>query len=134
VSGGSRVLYRLRLCDDVDWRITYLGHWATGIFDGPVDETLTYTNEIGATARAAFVGTSVKYVYTKAYNRGLAGIMIDGKQRGVIDLYSPAVEWQASTTFDGFTPGRHTIEIHALGREGPGSPEAYIDVDAVVTP
>ena len=121
-------------CDDTDLLITFSGNWERGVYSGAIGDTLTQTKQTGATARAAFVGTAVKYVYTKAYNRGLAGIVIDGQQRGIVDLYSPSVEWQASTTFEGLTPGRHTIEIQALGREGASSPETYIDVDAVITP
>ena len=123
-----------RDCDDANWRISFSGNWERGVFEGPAEQTLTYTMEVGAVARAAFAGSAVTYVYTKAYNRGLAAIVVDGVQKAVVDQASPEIEWQASTTIDGLAPGNHTIEIRALGRPNPMPFDVYIDVDAIRAP
>ena len=118
-------------CDDTSWTITYSGDWSRGDFDKAWNSTLTYSDDPGATARFSFDGTELRYVYSKAFNRGLAAITIDGVARGVLDLYSPTIEWQSSTTFGSLQPGHHTIEIRVTGRHNPASEGAYVDVDAL---
>ena len=118
-------------CDDTNWSITYAGDWVRGEFEQASGATLTYTNDPSAVARFSFEGTELRYWYTKAFNRGLAVIFIDGVSKGVVDLYSPAIEWQSSSVFSGLPPGRHVVEIHATGRRDPVSTDAYIDIDAL---
>jgi hypothetical protein len=120
--------------DDTSWRIVYSGPWIRADFGNASDGTLTYTAQPGAEARLTFAGTTVTYVYTKAFNRGMAAVTIDGTPRGIVDLYSPTVEWQSSTTFGGLNPGTHTIEIQVLGRHRSESKGAFVDVDALVVP
>jgi len=121
-------------CDDTSWGIDYLGNWTRAEFGNASEGTLTYTAQPGAEARLTFAGASVTYVYTKAFNRGMAAVTIDGKPRGIVDLYSPALEWQSSTTFGGLNPGTHTITIQVLGRQRSESKGAFVDVDAIVVP
>jgi hypothetical protein len=121
-------------CDDKDWRIAYSGGWNRGVFQGPAHGTLTYTDQPGSVAQCNFTGTAVKWVYTKAYDRGMASVLIDGVHRGVVDLYSPDVEWQASTTFEGLPEGTHTFEIRTLDRRNPSSAGFVIDLDGLMTP
>jgi len=143
---GSRVYVRLVIgqcepeiepmrkcakCDDTNWSITYAGEWLRGEFEPAWNATLTYTNDPAAAARFSFEGTELRYWYTKAFNRGLAAISIDGVSKAVIDLYSPTIEWQSSSLFAGLPRGRHVVEIHATGRHDPSSTDAYIDIDAL---
>jgi hypothetical protein len=118
-------------CDDTNWSITYAGGWVRGEFEQASNATLTYTNDAAAVARFSFEGTELRYWYTKVFNRGIAAIFIDGVSKGVIDLYSPTIEWQSSSAFGGLPPGHHTVEIHATGRHDPASADTYIDIDAL---
>ncbi len=118
-------------CDDTNWSIAYSGNWVRGEFEQASHATLTYTNDPAAIARFSFEGTELRYWYTKVFNRGIAAIFIDGVSKGIIDLYSPTIEWQSSSVFGGLPPGRHTVEIHATGRHDPASADAYIDIDAL---
>ncbi|MBI4472348.1 MAG: hypothetical protein HY646_06745 [Acidobacteria bacterium] len=120
--------------DDTNSRVDYSGSWTRGVSTGARSGTLTYTNETGASARLTFNGTEVQYVYTKAFNRGMAEVLIDGIARSVVDLYGPDIEWQASAMFQGLTPGWHTIEIRASGGKNPASADVLIDLDAIVAP
>ena len=108
-----------RRCDDTHWSIEYTGNWQRGDYEGASEATLTYTEQAGATAVLSFEGSEVTYVYTKAYNRGFAAITIDGESKGLLDLYSPRIEWQTRTTFGGLRSGRHTIEIRATDNIAP---------------
>jgi hypothetical protein len=118
-------------CDDTNWNIAYSGRWLRGEYEAAWNGTLTYTNDPAAVARFSFAGAGVEYIYTKAFNRGSAAIAIDGEPKGVIDLYSPSIEWQSSQVFSGLPPGPHTLEIRATGRHNPASTGSYIDVDAL---
>jgi len=64
----------------------------------------------------------------------MAAVTIDGKPRGIVDLYGPAVEWQARTTYGNLNLGAHTIQIQVLGRKRPESKGSFVDVDAIVVP
>jgi hypothetical protein len=79
-----------------------------------------------------FEGTAVTYVYTKAWNRGIAEVKLDGISRGEIDLYSPKIVWQARTAFTGLTSGKHTFELIVAGRKEAAATDRYVDLDALV--
>ena len=123
---------KCRHCDDTNWSIAYSGDWVRGEFADARNGTLTYAFQPGASIKFSFEGTGVTYVYTKAFNRGLAAVFIDGAGKGVIDLYSQEIEWQSSTTFEGLKPGPHLIEIRVTGEHNPASNASYVDVDALL--
>jgi len=118
--------------DDVSPRITYGGRWQSGIYKGARNDTLTYSNQPGASAALTFRGTGIQYVYTKAFNRGQARVTIDGREQAVIDLYDPKILWRTTSTFSGLAPGSHMIEITVLGSHDPASQDSYIDIDALI--
>ncbi|MGI8988695.1 MAG: hypothetical protein ACR2I2_03800 [Bryobacteraceae bacterium] len=118
--------------DDSSLRVCWQGPWTSGEFPQSLGGTVTFTNQKDATANIAFEGSSLKYIYTKAYNRGLAAVKIDGVDRGVIDEYSPEIVWQASTVFDGLKPGKHTAEVRVLHRRDPAGSDSYVDIDAFI--
>jgi hypothetical protein len=74
----------------------------------------------------------VTYVFTKAPNRGLAAVSIDGVDRGEVDLYSPRTEWQSRVRFACQTAGEHVARIRVTGKKTAAASEAYVDVDAFV--
>jgi hypothetical protein len=116
--------------DDFDPAIRYRGAWTNSDkFDGPFLHTISFTDIQGAEAAFAFEGSSLVYMYTKAPNRGLAAITIDGVSKGAIDLYSPAIEWQSSSRFCCLEPGKHVVVIRALGQKSPGSTGQFVDLD-----
>ena len=116
--------------DDFDPAIRYRGDWTNSDkFDGPFQHTISFTDIPGAEAAFAFEGSSLVYMYTKAPNRGLAAITIDGVSKGAIDLYSPAVEWQSSSRFCCLGPGKHVVVIRVMGQNSPGSTGQFVDLD-----
>jgi len=118
-------------CDDTNWGIVYVGNWQRSELEWASDSTLTYTNDPMAAARFSFDGAELRYWHTKAPNRGLADVVIDGISRGTVDLYGPAISWQVVSSFSGLAPGHHAVEIRATGRHDPRSSDAYIDIDAL---
>jgi glycosyltransferase involved in cell wall biosynthesis len=116
--------------DDLDPAIRYRGDWTSSDkFEGPFQHTISFTNIPGAEAAFAFEGSSLVYMYTKAPNRGLAAITIDGADKGTIDMYAPTVGWQDSSQFCCLGPGKHVIVIRVLGQASPHSTGQFIDLD-----
>jgi hypothetical protein len=116
--------------DDFDPAIRYRGDWThSDKFDGPFVHTISFTDVPGAEAAFAFEGNAFVYMYTKAPNRGLAAITIDGAGKGTIDQYSPTVEWQASTRFCCLGPGKHVVVIRVAEQKSAGSMGQFVDVD-----
>lgn len=119
--------------EDTDRGILYSGAWTYGPdFPQAAAGTVTYSNEPGAGFRASFSGSRITYVYTRAFNRGMAEVTIDGVVRATLDLYSPAILWQSSTAFDALPDGTHTLLVRVLGRRAPASQDCYIDLDQLI--
>jgi hypothetical protein len=115
--------------DDLDPAFVYEGPWIrdTGWAKAQL-HTLTYTNLPGSKVTLAFEGGLLSYVYTRAANRGVADVAIDGVHRATVDLYSPKTLWQYRTIFKQ-DRGRHLAVITVMPEKNPKSSERWIDVD-----
>ena len=119
--------------DDFDPSIAFRGEWNhDDAFEGPGRHTISYSQDPQAQALILFEGTSLIYAYTKAPNRGMAELLVDGVSRGIIDLYSPTVQWQTTSRVCCFPAGRHTAVLRAIDRRNPKASEGYIDLDSFV--
>jgi glycosyltransferase involved in cell wall biosynthesis len=117
--------------DDLDPTILLRGDWERGdSFDPAFDRTVTYTDIPGAEIRFAFEGTELTYVFTKAANRGIAVISIDGVVRKTVDLYSLDPQWQSTVRFSGLGPGRHLVVIRVTGENRAEATGKFVDLDA----
>lgn len=115
--------------DDFDPAIVFNGPWIQDkVFAQTHAHTVTYSNLPGSQVRFAFRGGLLSYVYTKAVNRGMADLSIDGKHQATLDLYSPGTRWQSRTMLK-LPPGPHTAVITILPDKNPKSSNRFIDVD-----
>ena len=119
--------------DDFDPSLRFAGDWEQSEdFDSAYLHSISYTEAPGAAVSLAFEGRGVSYVFTRAPNRGIAEIEIDGARRDALDLYSPRIEWQSRFDICCLAAGRHVISIRATGRKRPNASGAFIDVDALL--
>ncbi len=119
--------------DDTSDAVQFTGQWVHfPSFPQASGGTLSFSNDPTAVAQLSFRGAEITYVYTKAFNRGMAEVRVDGSSHGVIDLYSPRIQWQSSVTFRGLKPGLHTFELRATGRKQAAATDRYIDLDALI--
>jgi len=117
--------------DDSDPALIFRGDWThSNSFEGSDRHTISYSEIQGSEAQIVFSGTALDYEYTKAPNRGVAEVTIDGAVQGTIDLYSPIIEWQAHTRFCCFAPGRHVAVVRVTGRANPKSSGLFVDLDS----
>ena len=115
--------------DDSDPRICWSGGWISGKFGQALSQTVTYSSEGGSTAVILFHGARLTYVYTKARNRGMAQVTIDGTRKQVIDQYAPEAIWQASWVMQGLGPGEHRAEILVMNQKRAEASAVTVDVD-----
>ena len=118
--------------DDTSNEIVYSGPWSSGTYPPAVNGTLSFSNDVGSSARLSFEGSEITWVYARAWNRGIASVKIDGTPRGEFDLYDPRVIWQSRTTFRDLGPGKHTFEVAVTGRKDTSSTDFNIDIDALI--
>lgn len=147
-SAGVLALYRLRdteipvpkdtrplvsgRYDNTEPRIEYMGAWLLDPqFPQPYGGTLHYSSRAGDVARVTFAGSTVRYVFTRAANRGIAEVWVDGALARRVNLYAPRTEWQAAVRLDGFTAGVHTLELRVTGRKDARSAGTFVDLDAI---
>lgn len=117
--------------DDFDPAIVYRGGWEQDkVWPQTFAHTVTYTNLPGSDVQFAFQGDVLSYVYTKASNRGMAGITIDGVYKTTVDFYSNKTQWQARSMFGGLGRRPHLAVITVLPDKNPKSLGNFVDVDA----
>ncbi len=121
--------------DDYSPYIAYSGPWAREReFPRACNGTITHSNVAGAAFRSSFRGPRVTYVYTKAFNRGIAEVTIDGINKGRLDMYAPATIWQAQTSLESPGEGIHTLIVRILPQKNPASRDFYVDLDCLIVP
>jgi hypothetical protein len=127
----AAVLVRPGFYDDFDPAILFRGDWTRDrSFADPDRHTISFSDVPGSEVEIFFEGKALTYVYTKASNRGVASVTMDGLDQGTVDLYSADIRWQSQTRFCCFAPGRHVAVIRVTGKANPKSKAAFIDVDS----
>jgi hypothetical protein len=121
--------------DDLDQRIEYTGAWIHDRqFTEPLAGSVTYSNVPGDSLRLSFTGSAITYIFTKALNRGIALVLIDGNERARIDTYSKEIVWRSERVFTTarIGAGTHTLEVRVLEKKNPASSGTYVDLDGIV--
>jgi hypothetical protein len=117
--------------DDQDQRVEYKGKWwADHQFPQSSGQSITYSDKPGDTFRIAFTGSAITYVFTRALNRGIAEVRIDGGPAVRINQYSATTQWKEKQRFGGLSPGAHTLEVRVSGEKDPASGGLFVDLDA----
>jgi hypothetical protein len=120
------------LYDDTNERIEFSGHWLRDTqFQAASNGTLTYSNTPGDKFRFVFQGVGVTLVYTKAFNRGMAEVLVDGESAVSLDMYSADVQFQRRATFGPMKQGSHVIEVRVAEPKNPKSTDHVVDLDAI---
>jgi len=112
--------------------LTYGGQWFSGSFHEAASGSIMFSNQPGASAKLSFEGNEITWVYSRAFNRGVAVVKLDGASRGEIDLYDPKIIWQTRKTFTGLGAGKHTFEVIVTGKKAAAATDSYVDVDELI--
>ncbi len=107
--------------------VKYAGAWNTSNVAGTYGGSIRSTSAANASASLTFTGREVVWVASKASNRGVAKVFIDGVQVGTVNTYSTTtIRRRAVFTRAFASGGQHTIKIVCAGTKG----HALIDLDA----
>src|SRR5437660_9917158 len=114
---------------------TYMGYWPTsgaetGTFSGG---TIVVSNQVGATATFAFMGTAVSWIGVKCNVCGIATVSIDGGAPASVNTAGPGVPGSLTSepvfSASGLAPDvAHTMVITVTGTTTSGN--AHVAVDA----
>ena len=119
--------------DDSEPRIEYSGAWLHDKqFTEPVGQTVSYSGVAGDALRFTFEGRGITYVFTRAANRGIGEVWIDGRLARRVNLYAPTTVWQSSVRMAGRSAGPHTFELRVTGRKDSRASGTSVDLDAVI--
>ena len=119
--------------DNTDSSISYRGAWTPdNQFEDAANGTITYSNSPGDGFRFEFQGTEISWVYTKAFNRGMAVVSIDGEEKQTVDAYSPEIHWQSRTTLSGLSDSEHVLEVRVAEDKHPDATHRFVDVDLII--
>jgi hypothetical protein len=117
--------------EDGDQKVEFKGKWwPDHQFPQSSGQSITYSDKPGDTFRFAFHGSAIIYVFTKALNRGIAEVRIDGGPPVRVNEYSLATQWQSKQRFGGLNSGDHTLEVRVSGEKDPASGGLFVDLDA----
>ena len=121
------------LYDDRSPLIEYAGDWYLddGFREAALG-TLSSTDQPGRAFEFRFEGTGVTWVFTRAFNRGKARVLLDGADAAVLDFYAPVTAWQQRQTFQARGPGPHLLRVEVLPEKNAASTGATVDVDLLI--
>jgi hypothetical protein len=119
--------------DDDSPLIEFQGRWEhTAMWSDAMENTVSYSDQPDSSLEFWFDGSGLEYVYTRAPNRGVAGLTIDDAREVLLDQYSPRIEWRARWIAEKLTPGRHHLKVRVLAKKNRRSSGAFVDVDALI--
>jgi hypothetical protein len=144
---GPLTLYRLRdseipiprdtrpltpgIHDNTEPRIEYSGAWLHDKqFAEPVGQTLSYSDGAGDSLKLTFDGSAITYIYTRAANRGIGEIWLDGRLARRVNLYAAQTTWRSSARVS-VSQGLHSLEVRVTGRKDRKASGSFVDLDAV---
>jgi bacillopeptidase F len=84
----------------------------------------------GSVYRFTFTGSAVDWITAAGPSAGKAKVLIDGANKGIVDLYAPSQTWQVAKTYAGLGAGSHKIQVRVLGKKAAASSGVDIVVDA----
>lgn len=103
--------------------------WAGGTAAAASGGQYRVSAAAGDTIGLVFSGTAVDWVTATGPGWGRARVLIDGVDRGLIDLYAPTATWQVAKPYSGLAPGVHVLTVKVLGAKSASATSTKVPVD-----
>ncbi|HZX48039.1 MAG TPA: hypothetical protein VFF47_02345 [Nitrospirota bacterium] len=116
--------------EEDDPAIAYSGTWNSLVCNPCNNGFLKYSGQTGAKAEFSFYGTGIKWTTAKAPSLGKAKIYFNGVYKGMVDLYSPNVQYPVVLEGKGLPAGNYTLRIEVSGQKNPSSTGYYTLIDS----
>ena len=113
--------------------LVYTGTWKSRNSNDYDNNALKLGTATNSAVEFTFNGTSFEWYGTKANNRGIATVYIDGKEVKSVDAYASSTAFtELLYKSDTLASGTHTVKIVASGSKNPLSSNIQIDLDKIV--
>ncbi|HZX48580.1 MAG TPA: hypothetical protein VFF47_05120 [Nitrospirota bacterium] len=116
--------------EEDDPAIAYSGTWNSLGCSPCSNGLLKYSGQTGAKAEFSFYGTGIRWTTAKAPSLGKAKIYFNGVYKGMVDLYSPNVQYPVVLEGKGLPAGNYTLRIEVSGQKNPGSTGSFTLIDS----
>ena len=111
----------------------YTGDWNTRSSLDYDSGALKISASNDSSVEFKFNGNSFEWYGTKASNRGIAKVYIDGKEVKSVDAFSYSTAFkQLLYKSDTLAPGIHTVKIAITGSKNPASSNPQVDLDKII--
>lgn len=119
------------LVQEGEARVVKSGSWTTWIDPRASSGVGAYAATSGAFTDVTFAGTRLDWITATNLNCGVARIIVDGVDRGLVDLFSTSLMTARTmfTTGD-LSDGIHNVRIAWTGTKNPASAGTAITIDA----
>ena len=77
-----------------------------------------------------FSGGKVTWITYKGPDQGIADVIIDGVDKGTVDLYSASVQYQVPQVYSGLGSGTHVIYVKVTGTKNANASDSNVVLDA----
>ncbi len=115
--------------DDKDTAIQYNG-WEGEDNANASGGTYRESNTQNDTITFKFTGKAVTWISHKGPDMGKAQVMIDGVDKGTIDLYSASEQWQFAKNYKKLSDTKHKLVIKVLGSKNANASDTKVGLDA----
>ena len=116
--------------EEDDPAIAYSGTWNSLGCSPCSNGLLKYSGQTGAKAEFSFYGTGIRWTTAKAPSLGKAKIYFNGVYKGMVDLYSPNVQYPVVLEGKGLPAGNYTLRIEVSGQKNPSSTGYFTLIDS----
>ena len=118
------------LAQETAGSVAWTGAWTRAALSGASGGYVRHSSASGRVARLSFTGSSVALVSTRAANRGIAEIWLNGAKVDTIDLYAASAQKARVVWAAPVAAGKHTLEVRVTGSKRTASSGTRVDVDA----
>lgn len=102
--------------DDSNTGLVYTGNWYIFNGDGPMANTVHYSNSVGNGVSFAFNGSRFSVGYTSYMTRGIMVAWVDGNYAFFFNEFGPTLGWQNQWNSPDLGSGTHVVNLqHGLG-------------------
>src|SRR5262249_8859094 len=127
VAAGAVAPQPLRF-EDTDPSVVYIGSWTTTNDSRASGNSAHRSTEANAAAQFTFNGASVTWLASTGPTRGRARVLVDGKLRDNIDLYSADERYQQSFRYENLDEGSHVIRVETTASHSGPSSDNVVEV------
>jgi hypothetical protein len=108
--------------EENDVAIAYTGSWVPTVNASSHGGNYTYSLTAGNYYQFTFYGTGLNLYGVFSTNRGQVEVFIDTVSKGIVDMYSPTVQYQKLFySISGLAQGNHTVKVVVLATKNPAS-------------